>query len=420
MSQPDNSSATLAAPAAAPAATSAPASSAETPLPTDGAGSFVWWKEQLDWSKDVIDTQLPAWRYHVDAYRAELKPPRKEGVRVNIEFEKTEQKRSQLFFRLPDFRLKPTPRTIRDATLQTPDDPAAASQSLRRAISIFREFLRHLVGPRRANLKAAMREVVFDVLCPSGIGAIKVGYERFTDGTRQIATGQKIPDPTFTQPGAVLGIAGVAAEPPLMDEMVAMPNVVADDYYGARISPPNLIIPPYFRGSDYNKADYLGHWFDLTKADMLRRGWTVPEGTSTTKLGGTDETRLVKLPRESQGTDKVRCAELFFYPQRLNGSVAHPDRIYRIVIAEGATVPVFHGPYKDQEFDAERPFRARPAPAADQSADAALRLGLAVSAVRLQGDAFARGRAVRVPDADDRAPPPRRAADRDRHQFAPR
>lgn len=311
-------------------------------LPDKGIGSMSWWTDQLTWAAEITDLQLPEWRYHANAYRGAIKPPRPEGIRVNIEFEKTEQKKPQLLYRLPEIKLRAAPRTLRDA--------ARTGQNLKKAIAIYREFLTRLVGPRGANLKASLDEVLFDVLCPAGIGGVKVGYERFDQGVIQIATGQMIPDPNYSQPGSVLGIAGAAAAAPMIPEMAPGPNVIAEKYYATRISPPNLIIHPEFRGSDYSQSVLLGHKFFTIKEEMKRRGWAVPDGLSESSPADAKD-RIVELPKTGTRTGQIACTELFFYPQRLNGSHPHPDKIYRLILAAGAKEPVSYGAYKDQRFD---------------------------------------------------------------------
>jgi hypothetical protein len=194
-------------------------------LPDSGAGSADWWKGQLDWAAEIRKKKLVDWRINAQAYQDKLTPPIPGGIRVNIEFEKTEQKKHQLFFQVPALKLKPTPRTIRESmtldptTRQPAIDPQTGqpmmARDLKKAIAILQEVLTYWLGPKGANTKALMDELIFDVLCPSGIGFAKIGYERYTSGTVPMQVGTQ-PDPNFQQPGAVLGVAGVAAVPPMV------------------------------------------------------------------------------------------------------------------------------------------------------------------------------------------------------------
>lgn len=317
-------------------------------LPEQGPGSAAWWRGQLDWRDEIVKEKLKEWRYHADAYRSAVKPPREEGVRVNIEFEKTEQKKHQLFFRLPELKLRPSPRTQRDASAAPA--PGMEPRDLRKAIAIYREVLKRLVGPHGANTKAAMTEILFDALCPAGLGFVKVGYERYTDGVVPMQTGER-PIPGG-MPGSVLGLGPVPMEPVYTNA----PNVISERYYATRISPPNGIIPAEFRLSDYNQADFLGHRFYGTRADAERRKWRIPDGATESAPSGEEDDRIVKLARSGERPGQFRFTELFYYGARLNGSAAHPDRIHRIVFVDGATDPVLHTPFKDQRFDARGRF----------------------------------------------------------------
>lgn len=309
-------------------------------LADKGPGSAAWFREQIDWSRDIVTKDLlPDWEYHARAFCGKVKPPRPEGVRVNISYEKVEQKRHQLLFRLPRLKLKPLPRTVRDAE--------SSGRDLKRAVAIFQEVLTRIGGKHGANLKATMNELIFDVLCPSGIAAAKVGYERYDDGEILVETGAQVPDPMFQQPpGSVLGLMAA----PMIAEMGRAPNVIAEKYYASRISPPNLIIPPEFRLSDYNQADFLGHRFPLTKAEVKRRKWTLPPNVSETG-DDPDTNRIMKLDRKGQRSGQIWFTELFYFAARVNGSDPHPDRIRRVIFADNVTEPIVHANLKDQKFD---------------------------------------------------------------------
>jgi len=312
------------------------------PLQPTGPGSAAWWTSQLDWATEVRRDLLPGWRIHTNAYRDKLIAKTPEGIRVNIEFEKTEQKKHQLFYRLPALKLRAHPRTLRE-TQQA--GPGVAPRDLRKAVSIFREVLAQLVGPKGANTKAAMDEVLFDVLCPAGLGFVKVGYERYIEGTVSVQTGFK-PDPNFVQPGSVLGLR----EAPMVPTYGSVPNVIAERYYCSRISPAKALIPPDFTGSDYRRdADYLGHDFFIRRDAAIAKGWDVPKDASG--AGGEDEDRIVELTQKGDRTDQLRAREVFYYASRIDPDVQHPDKIRRLVFLHGVTEPVVHEDFQDQRFD---------------------------------------------------------------------
>ena len=338
-----------------------PTPSTKIPLPADGIGSFDWWKGQADWSADIRKDLLEGWRRNAKAYCDKLKPSRPGAIRVNIEFEKTEQKRHQLFYRLPAIKLRAHPRTSRDAQPELPTLPLVGglngspteppARDLKKAIAIFREVLSMLVGPEHANMKPTVDEIVFDVLCPAGIGFIKMGYERHTDGQVLVPTGAMIPDPAFAQPGSVLGL-GVQA--PQIPEKKPGPNVIYENYYGERISPALGLVPAEFRGSDYSgKAPWLGQDFKITPEQATAREWKIPDSKKATSSGDADtqDDRIMELDRKGTSTGQLNCREIFYYAHLVDPSVKHPKKIRRLVLVEGVEAPVVHEDCKDQQWD---------------------------------------------------------------------
>ncbi len=321
------------------------------PFPDSGTGSLDYWRGQVEWAAEIRQKKLKQWRTNAAAYLGELEPTEVGGIRVNIEFEKTEQKRPQLFFRLPALKLRPTPRTIRDSypvdpMVGQPDPTAPPVRDLKKAVAILREVLDHLMGPKGANTKALMDELIFDVLCPSGIAFAKIGYQRFTSGTVPMQVGQQ-PDPNYQQPGAILKLRPV----PMVPVMGTAPNIVCEQYYASRISPARGLIPPEFMGSDYNKADWLAYDFFVTADVAKKNGWAI-EGA---EIQGSDrnavdqDDRIIKLDETGRRTGQIQCRELFYYPANL-GLDDNPDRLRRIVFAGGQIDPVVHEDFKDQQF----------------------------------------------------------------------
>lgn len=320
------------------------------PLRPKGTGSADWWMSQREWCAETKKDHLEAWRGHVSAYCGQLKPPKAGGLRVNLEFEKTEQKRHQLIWRLPAIKLRPHPRTVREAFAAVANSQPGPTQppvrDLKKAVAIFREALSQKIGPRGANLMPLMEEIVFDVLCPAGIGFVKVGYEHYADGSVMVKTGNQIPDPTFVQPpGNILGLV----EPPLIDETAPAPNVVAERYYASRISPVNGLWPQDFTGSDFTKAIWLGHQFWMTAEQLAHQKWTAPSRAGS---DDDDDHRIVKLDRKGHRQDQYLCDEIFYYGYQLDPEgCKHPDKIRRLVFVGGVKDPVVHEDYKDQRFD---------------------------------------------------------------------
>lgn len=302
-------------------------------LPAKGPGSFEWWTSQLGWAADARTALKEKRRHLVNAYRDELVPPKPEAVRVNIEFEKTEQKRHQLFFQVPQLSLKPQPRTLRD--LQT------AGLNFRRITSIFTEVLQRLASHKGMNTKALMDMLLFDLLCPAGMAACKVGYERFENGTIPIQTGTE----DVPMPGSILGLQTVKR--PIFG---SAPNIISERYYASRISPGHLLIPADFTGNDYaRQADWLAYDFWITRMEAERRGWRIPPGLQGSMPD--DDDRLVELDKKGQRDDQLKCREVWCYAQRIYQDIPHPEQIRRLIFVDGAHDPIVSQDSRDQVFD---------------------------------------------------------------------
>lgn len=325
------------------------------PLPREGTGSLDYWKNQIEASMQDRDKRMVKWRENAYAYLDELKGPSAKATRVNIEFEKTEQKKFQLFYRLPKIKLRPSPRTIRDSYPTggdgLPNYQAQPARDLKRAIAILTEALNFHAGPQGADTKALMMELLFDLLCPAGIACARVGYERYTSGAVEIKIGEE----QTGNVGDVLGINPVAARP----IMAPAPNIVGEKYYANRISPACLIVPFEFTGSKYDAADFLGEDYFVTKETATRFKWNL-DGAAIApndKLAVEQRHRIVKIDEAigARRTNQYLCRQIFYFPFRL-GLDDNPDRIRRIVFVEGKKDPVVHEDYRDQRFDARNRF----------------------------------------------------------------
>ncbi len=315
-------------------------------LPNEGSGSFEWWDTQLKWAAETRHEFIPEWRANVAAYRDKVQAPTKDAVRVNIDYEKTEQKRHQLFYRLPEVRLKPHPRTVRES--QTVDPATKQPRDLKKAVRIWREALQQKIGKHGANLKATLDQEIIDVLVPAGIAACRVGYERTEDG--------KIPIQTGTHEVPMEGRQALGLQTTTQPVMGEAPNVIHERYDAPRISPGDLLIPPDFMGRDYaREADWLGREGDIERHVAIRLGWPIPEDLKGSEVD--DQTRrLVPLDRPGQRKTQLHYKEVFYYAARILSTVKHPEKIHHLVFVDGMETPAVSEEYKDQRFDARGRF----------------------------------------------------------------
>lgn len=154
------------------------------PLPDEGRGSRAWWKKELEAAEERITAQKPDWDRNIQSYRSKSlqKVPITDMVTVPRDFTYVEQKRSTLFFQVPDVHLKPL------------------QDGLKGAIPLFQAVLNQLLSEDGLDALATMQECIFDAICPAGILCSVIGFEVFAAGAVPMQIGTK-PDPNFMSAG---------------------------------------------------------------------------------------------------------------------------------------------------------------------------------------------------------------------------
>ena len=305
-------------------------STAVLPLAEEGPGSLDFWRGQITAAQARIDKALPAYRQQMDAYRGQIFDAVSKGDRVPVpkDFSKVERKRAALVFHLPEVTLK------------------ALQPDLQSAVAIFQARVNEQLGIDGIDALTMLNEVVFDILCPSGFGVSKIGYEAFVDGTVPIQVGTEPGPPAPLPPGSVLGLsAPPAAAVPIMRQV---PRIIHERYYWERVSPAKLLKPATFRGSDYDKAPWLGVEFVIPKHEAIAKGWA----TEDTKTIAQDERLLIlDLDLDGQAVELVRGAELWYRAYAVDPAVKHPEKFRQLVIMDGDDAPVVHRDSPYQRWD---------------------------------------------------------------------
>jgi hypothetical protein len=223
-------------------APSAAPSGLKIPMSTDEAGA---WMARLDASVKAADAKRKAWQPFVTSYMVRCAGKSAAGdheVTVPLTYAYVELKKSQLRFQVPEVNLKPK-------------RPEFAP-----AVRPFEGALNHEI--KEAGADAMLDMVTTDVLI-CGIAAAEVGY--YADiRTKQVPV-MAPPTDVYGQPMLADPMTGQPTQPvqqldPVTREPVFEPQeyVAHECYYGARIAPENLLLPPDFQGGDYDSASYLG------------------------------------------------------------------------------------------------------------------------------------------------------------------
>jgi hypothetical protein len=286
--------------------------------------AFGMWKAEIRNAETRRDRYLPRWQQNVKAFEGAIPGQADEAVWVNKDYPRVKGKLSQLFFRVPEVQLRARQPQFAPAA---PVYGAALNQKL-----------------RSMGVEYAIDEALTDVLCPAGLGAVVVGYEVVTESVQRPST-----DLTGAPPevGAALVESGLVEV-----EKVDVP--IHEEYYVERISPAKFLWPASFKGSDWQKAAWLGYEFEVPLEDAKRK-YKLP-----------DEFQGVKPKRENDlapdaGDDAtptnesmVRGWVIWYRAHLYDKSVKHPMKFRRLVIVDGHDKPVRHEDSPYQRWDAER------------------------------------------------------------------
>lgn len=296
-------------------------------LPAEGPGSFSFWlkeaKRSEDWLKSIATKR--EWDKNTQAYLT-LTERRGDDVVVPKDYANVEQKKALLFFQVPEVTL------------------TAEQPGLEDAVRVFQAVLNRKLRADEVNAGAMMDEVLFDVLCPAGIGFSKIGYEAEQDGMTTIQqpamdpAGQPIVDPMTQQPVTM---------------PVEMPNIVRERYFWNRIPVKAALIPADFHGSDFDQAPWLGWTFTDDLALVAKRYDLDPDELKPSKAS--EDARIkVDIGPEDLSGQRVRGCEIWYKTALYHEDVVNGDLYSQLVWFEGMEQPVVARPSPYQRVEGGR------------------------------------------------------------------
>lgn len=281
-----------------------PGQAADEPAGVPPAGAEPPQPEREPWSIVLTPEQVGAWRRRIQAALEGTKPridqgktnvaryrnqylnttPTDDTILVPTDFYYVEQKKSQLFHRLPEVFLKPEQPGLEDGTV------------------VFQAALNKKLGPAGVNILPTIHGVIFDIICAVGYGAVKIGCTPILDKQ---------------QPTVPMQIAPGQVE--------QVPNILTKQYFISQVAAGDLIVPSDFKGTDFDLAPFLGHRFKEDLPDDATGGSDV-----------TDERRLTPLSDSAKaGSRKQRTGyEVTYYASQFDQDMAHPDVLRTFTIYE--------------------------------------------------------------------------------------
>ena len=313
------------------------------PLPDEGIGSEAYWVDEVEQAAKRIKDELPLWQANLSRYKGQREHPgpgsaRRDGIIVNVDFYNVEQKKAQLFFQTPAVQLKPE---------QT---------GLENAAPLFQAVINETLGPDEVDAKRLLDEILMDVLCPSGFGVTKIGYDRIV-GQVELPTGRTEPvldpltgvpavDPMTGQPQTQLALDPRTGQP----ETAAVPKTIWSQYYWRRISPENLRLPVGFLSTRYDEAPFLGFRFPIGEAMAREFGLTDQAAGS----GAMPDETLAGSHDRKYLRSMTMGVEIWYRAYLYDAGERNPERIRRLVLLErgrGRSAVLVHENSPYQKFD---------------------------------------------------------------------
>lgn len=303
--------------------------SAQTPLAESGIGSVEWWKTQITSAQANLSSiaSQRGWDQNVKSYlgQGDRQKWGKNTTLVRKDFSLTEIKKALVFFQLPDV----------SATARKPVFEAAAP--------LVGAVVNQYLSPDHTNAMAMIDEVLSDVICPSGIGVSKIGYEAFVNPEQR-----EIP--------AINPTTGLPALDDTTGQVIMQPNIVRETTFWNRIPPKMFLYPASFIGSDFDKSPWVGFKFTLPKPvaervfelskEQLESGGS-PDLTKD--LLGSD---ISRSEAQQEQAETVTLFEIWYRASAMDPLVGDPEIVRQLVLLEDQEgEPLIHrdSPYQEIE-----------------------------------------------------------------------
>lgn len=294
------------------------------PLPNDGPHAASAWKARYTGALNRMKPKVETGRANVRRYQVKHLDiaPAADTVVVPDDYANVEQKKAQLFFQSPEVALK------------------ATMPGLEKAVPVFQAVINEKLGPDEIDALSMVDEVLFDVLCPAGFGATKIGVD---------VVSAMVDVPIMSPEAATL--AGL--QPDQIPTQKA-PSIIHQEYFWKRFSPGNLLYPDDFTGSNFDDAAWLGMRYPIDAAVGRREFKLAADTGKEVKLADDD---MLMAPKPDGGGDrsatpKLICYEIWYKAALFDPKERHPKKIRQLVFVDGVDAPVIHRDSPYQAWDA--------------------------------------------------------------------
>lgn len=280
-------------------------------IPLD-ADALKKWKGDIDLADKKRKVYEPSWERNLNSYAPDPTNARwGDDINVGVDFYQTEQKKDQLFFDTPQVVLTPEPDT----------DP-----SLGPAISQQQTKLNQKLGRKGLNCKRLMDKVLLDIICPAGMGCVKIGVTQIS---------RDVPAPL----------------PDAQGQPVMAPMPVFTRMFAERFSPKKALIPTNFYDTEFDKAPWLGGKFTMATRAAIRELGLPPDFEPKKTTNAADQVFTQQGIVPDTDNDEVTGVAIFYHANLYDDAIYHPDHFRELVFIDGIEDPVVHRDCPYQTFD---------------------------------------------------------------------
>lgn len=307
-----------------------------------------FWQSQIELAIKERRRHEAWWEANLKAYAPppDMTPESfAEHINTNRDFVLVERKKADLFYQRPEVSLQPTPLIeqvipqVDPATGQPAKDPQTGqplTTSALPALSAHEDILNELLGPDNVDAVLMAHQTLFDVLCTSGIGFTKMGYESVTREVEQEVS-----------PAVVDPLTGAEIQPA---QTMKVPVPVYEKLFWHHFSPKQAIIPHDFRSVEWDRAPFLGYEFTLPLTPTNRQRYKLPKS-----FKGSAPKDEQKFDHGAPGSEQTRGVftgyELFYKSALYREDIVHPEHLTHLVMVDGIDEPVLHENYHCQTLD---------------------------------------------------------------------
>lgn len=282
------------------------------------------WKADIERSAQRIENIKGAWERQLTAYTPDYSDKWGGDINPGKDFYQVEQKKPQLFYETPYVVLAP-PEGVQV-------DPQTAAAIQQEQLGLNRDLGRDVL-----NVKRMVDKVLFDVLCPAGVGPSKLG---FTNITRDVPAP---PDPLTHQ--APMDKTG---------QPVMVPVPVFQELFWERFSPLKLLIPTNFFDTDWDKAPWLGMKFSIPRR-IAKAQWRLPADLKGVKSSSDQD--VFKYQNNAAGMDSsedddlITGQEIWYKAAYYDDQELDPRKFRQLVLVDGLDEPAVHRDSPYQKMD---------------------------------------------------------------------